>query len=215
MIRLFCGYDHREALGFSVFIRSVIDSCKEPVAITPLAWKQRDGSNAFTYARFLVPYYCGFKGYAIWADGSDMLLRADLAELSIPTGAAVGVVKHDYKTQHPRKYIGTEMECANEDYPRKNWSSLIVWDCSYHGHRVLTPDFVTQAEGKYLHRFEWLPEARIHSLHHDWNHLVSEQDHDPFAKLVHWTLGNPQFEHYKNAPFAQEWRAYVPRETRI
>jgi hypothetical protein len=36
---------------------------------------------------------------------------------------AVAVVKHDYKTKHRRKYIGTPLEADNADYPRKNWSS--------------------------------------------------------------------------------------------
>jgi hypothetical protein len=32
-------------------------------------------------SRFLVPWLCNFKGHAIFADGSDMICLADIAEL--------------------------------------------------------------------------------------------------------------------------------------
>ena len=103
MIRIFAGYDPREAIGFHVFCQSLIERTTCPVAITPFYGKQRDGTNAFIYQRFLVPYFTGFKGKAIFMDASDMLMLGDIDELNKlfdPT-KAVQVVKHDYKTQHP------------------------------------------------------------------------------------------------------------------
>ena len=82
MIRLFAGYETREAVGFHVFAHSVIERASKPIVITPLsAMSMPQGSNAFTLSRFLVPWLCGFKGHAIFADASDMLCLADIAEL--------------------------------------------------------------------------------------------------------------------------------------
>jgi hypothetical protein len=80
--RLFAGYDAREAIGFHVFVASVLERASVPVAVHALDDKGLPvGSNAFTFSRFLVPWLCGFQGRAIFADGSDMLMQADIAEL--------------------------------------------------------------------------------------------------------------------------------------
>jgi len=206
MIRIFAGYDPRESVGYHVFCQSVIEHTTEPVAITPFYGKQRDGTNAFIYQRFLVPYFTGFKGRAIFMDASDMLMLTNIAELHKlfdPT-KAVQVVKHEYKTKHKKKYIGTKMEAKNEDYPRKNWSSMILWNCEHPANRCLTPDYVDDHAGSELHRFNWLPEKLIGDLLKEWNVLVGEQD-NPNAKIAHYTLGIPEFTHYKNCAYSQEW----------
>jgi hypothetical protein len=39
-----------------------------------------------------------------------------------------------------------------------------------------------------------------------WNWLVGEYDQPPQdVKNVHWTVGGPYFNEYKDADFAQEW----------
>jgi hypothetical protein len=86
MINLYAGFDPREEVGFHCFTSSVIERTSIPVSITPLHAPMLGallpaGSNAFTLTRFLVPWLQGYKGYAIFADGSDMLCQADLAEL--------------------------------------------------------------------------------------------------------------------------------------
>lgn len=214
MIRLFCGFDPREAVGFHAFMQSVVEKT-ECVQIIPLTGNQRDGTNSFTYARFLVPYLCDWSGWAIFADGSDMLLRADLEELWAhrKAGYAVQVVKHEYQTKHPVKYVGTELESANVDYPRKNWSSLMLWDCGHYMNRKLTPEFVEKQPGSYLHRFEWLPDERIGELPAEWNWL-DEYGENKEAKLLHWTTGIPGFYEYRNAPHAEEWKDAVRKLTR-
>ena len=208
MIRIFAGYDPREAVGYHVFCQSLIERTKEPVAITPFFGKQRDGSNAFIYQRFLVPYFTGFKGRAIFMDASDMLMLGDIDELNKlfdPT-KAVQVVKHDYKTQHSKKYINTPMETKNEDYPRKNWSSLILWNCEHPRNNVLTPDYIDDHSGSDLHRFTWLPDSLIGDLPKQWNVLVGEQD-NPNAKIAHYTLGIPEFFHYKDCDHSKPWHS--------
>lgn len=135
-----------------------------------------------------------------------MLMLTNIAELHKlfdPT-KAVQVVKHEYKTKHKKKYIGTKMEAKNEDYPRKNWSSMILWNCEHPANRCLTPDYVDDHAGSELHRFNWLPEKLIGDLLKEWNVLVGEQD-NPNAKIAHYTLGIPEFVHYKYCDYAQQW----------
>ena len=142
MIRLFTGYDLREAVGWGVFAASVLARAKAPFQLIPLSWQQADGSNAFTYARFLVPQLCEYKGWAIFADGCDMVCLADINELweLCDSRYAVQVVKHSYKTLDHRKYRGTEMECRNVSYPRKNWSSLMLINCAHENARPQLED---------------------------------------------------------------------------
>lgn len=207
LIKVFAGYDPREAIGFSVFVRSLLEYASVPVEIIPLSGPQRDGTNAFIYQRFLTPSLCGFKGTAIFLDASDMLMRADIAELAALADPfkAVQVVKHDYKTKHPRKYVGTALEADNRSYARKNWSSAIIWNCGHYANRFLTPENVAEATGADLHRFAHLPDGLIGELPAEWNHLVGEQKCDN-PKIVHFTLGIPAMAHYQDCDFAREWR---------
>ena len=178
---------------------------RQSFSITPLSGCQRDGSNAFTYSRFLVPYLCDFQGTAIFLDGSDMLMRSDVSELAALADPqfAVQVVQHSYRPLHTRKYIGTTMEAPNAEYPRKNWSSVILWNCEHHSNRWLTPEAVQTATGPALHRFSWLPPNQIGALPSDWNHIVGEPQ---YAKIAHFTLGIPSIPHYQDCAYAEEWR---------
>ena len=207
MIRVFCGYDSREAFGFHVFTESLIRHASEPVSIIPLTGEQRDATNRFGHARFLVPYLCDFKGTAIFLDASDMLMRADIAELAklADPQYAVQVVQHAYQTLHPRKYLGTEMEAPNADYPRKNWSSVVIWNCEHWNNAWLEPHVVQEMTGGFLHRFSWLRDEHIGTLPAEWNALIGEQ-HVLEPKVAHFTLGIPAIDHYKDWDYAQEWQ---------
>src|SRR5256885_16075164 len=87
MIRVFIGFDQREAVAYHVCSQSIIEHASLPVAIHPLHKGmlkdfdgQRDGSNAFTFSRYLVPYLCDFTGWAIWLDG-DMVVDFVISKL--------------------------------------------------------------------------------------------------------------------------------------
>jgi lipopolysaccharide biosynthesis glycosyltransferase len=151
-----------------------------------------------------VPYLNNFKGVALFVDG-DMICRTDIAEIlaNFDNDEAVKVVKHYYTTKHPVKYLGAK----NEDYPKKNWSSVILWNCGHWLNKQLTPKFIQEKTGKYLHRFEWLkyPEEQVGKLDESWNHLVGEYDYDPDAKLAHFTLGTPCFNGYQDCDYSDEW----------
>ena len=210
MIRLFIGYDPREAVVYHVCVNSIIRQASQPLSFTPLALRtlpryaerHRDGSNQFIYSRFLVPELMGYTGWALYIDG-DMLLRADIAELwkLRDESKAVLCVHHDYRTKMRQKYLGAK----NEDYPRKNWSSVMLWNCGHPANRALTPAFVEQASGAQLHRFTWLKDDLIGELPKVWNWLPDELGPNPAAKLLHWTLGAPCFNEFADAPMAEEW----------
>lgn len=209
-IQVFIGYDPVEAIAYHVCSNSIIRKSSRPVSIAPLSLNlmshyresHADGSNQFINSRFLVPSLMNHEGWAIFMDG-DMILRDDIAELwkLRDDRYAVMVVKHDYKTRSGMKYFGSR----NEDYPRKNWSSLILWNCAHPLNRQLTPEFVERSSGAILHRFSWIPDECIGSLPIEWNWLADEFGSNPDAKLVHFTLGAPCFHDYADVPMAGEW----------
>jgi hypothetical protein len=176
---------------------------------------QRDGTNAFIYTRFLIPFLQGFTGWAIFADGADMICQADISELYALRDhyKAVQVVKHDYKTKHPRKYVGTGMEARNDDYPCKNWSSLMLINCSHFAWRQMTPEKIAAMTGPELHRFSWMADEFVGSLPLEWNWIADEHGPNPDAKLIHWTAGIPAWPAYKDTPMADEWREAASKVT--
>ena len=210
-IPVFVGYDPREAIAYHTCVNSIIRNSSRPVAIVPVAsnlFKEysethTDGSNHFIYTRFLVPYLMDYQGWAIFIDG-DMIVRGDIAELwdLKQYTKDVMVVKHDYKTRMTEKYLGS----PNEDYPRKNWSSVILWNCNALRNRILTPEFVQQSTGAFLHRFSWIADDRLGELPAEWNWLDVEYEYNPLAKLVHYTLGTPCFHEFADqGDFSDEW----------
>jgi len=209
-INIVVGFDQRESVAYHTFTQSIIEKSSLPVAFIPLAINtlkdyaetHTDKSNDFVYSRFLTPYLYDFKGWAIFADG-DMICQVDIKELwdLRVESKALLVVKHDYQTKAHQKYLGN----INENYPRKNWSSIILWNCAHPKHKVLTPDFITNQTGKYLHRFSWLDDADIGELPPEWNWLAIEYPENRKAKLIHYTLGTPCFKDYENTEMSDIW----------
>ena len=131
------------------------------------------------------------------------IIRGDIVELwnLRELDKDVLVVKHDYQTCMPVKYLGAK----NEDYPRKNWSSVILWNCNSFPNRQLTPEFVQTSSGSFLHRFSWLDDNRIGDLPPEWNWLPDEYGPNLNAKLLHYTLGAPCFQEFADTPQGNEW----------
>lgn len=210
LIRLVVGFDARETIAYHVFCQSVLENTSLPVSFLPLVEKSlavykethHDGSNRFTYTRFLTPFLMNFEGWAIFADG-DMVCRSDIAELWKLRDAskAVQVVKHEYLTKSSTKYLGNK----NENYPRKNWSSVILWNCGHPENRCLTPDLVSSKDGKFLHRFQWLADSLVGEFDKEWNWLAIEYDDNPSAKLIHYTLGTPCFRDFRDCSSSEHW----------
>jgi lipopolysaccharide biosynthesis glycosyltransferase len=209
-VKIYIGFDQRESVAYHTFVQSLIDHASIPLDITPLAVKtlkgyeerHEDKSNDFVYSRFLIPFLNDFKGWAIFVDG-DMICQTDIKELLDlrDNSRALQVVKHDYKTKANQKYLGN----INQDYPRKNWSSVILWNCEHPKHKLLTPNFIANESGKYLHRFSWLEDSEIGGLPKEWNWLATEYPNNDQANIIHYTLGTPCFKDYRDTEMSDIW----------
>ena len=161
MFRIFIGYDERESIAYHTLCNSILRHSSKPVSITPLNLRNLDGvfqrpkdvrqSNTFSFSRFLVPFLCGYQGQALYMD-CDMLARCDIVRLFEDYSCvdhAVSVVKHDYQSKVDVKYLGNRQY----NYPRKNWSSLVLWNCAHTSNKVVSPKFVENEDPATLHRF--------------------------------------------------------------
>lgn len=216
IFRIFIGYDPVEKVAWHTLAQSIINTASVPVAIIPLNVRSLKNvyerkfderqSNEFSFTRFLVPYLSGYKGWSLFMD-CDMMLRRDVAELielcTQDKSKAVYVVKHDYTSKISVKYLNK----IQYSYPRKNWSSFVLWNNEHVSNKVLDVDKVNSAEASFLHRFSWLEDDVIGELPVSWNWLVGEYEHkDEEVYNVHWTLGGPYFNEFASVDFADDWR---------
>jgi hypothetical protein len=223
VIKVFVGFDRVESVAWHTMVHSILRQSSRPVAIVPIFLdnlrgiftRERDPkqSNDFSFTRFLVPYLCGYEGYGIFFD-CDMMLRTDIARIfdavEADPGRAVYVVQHDYEPQDKVKFLNT----VQYKYPRKNWSSVVLWNCSHTSNRAVTTDFVNSASGMELHRFSWLKDEEIGELDLRWNWLVGEYAEPPADVFnVHWTVGGPYFLEYQDVDFSGEWFKEAMRMT--
>jgi hypothetical protein len=169
-------------------------------------WDEISGapmSTGHAIARFLVPALCEYKGWALFTDG-DVLFRADVGDLfalADPT-KAIQVVQHAHD---PRERVKMEGH-AQTTYARKNWSSVILWNCGHPSNQKLTVDLVNRVPGRDLHRFCWLDDSEIGALPARWNVLIGTEA-DPDPALVHFTEGLPDMAGYEHCAFAEDWYA--------
>lgn len=213
MIRVFIGFDEREAVAFSVLSRSINHRASEPVAIAPVALSQLEGayrrprdplqSTDFSFSRFLTPWLCDYRGWAVFMD-CDMLVLEDIAELwkLRDDRFAVQVVKHHHVPKEETKFLGAKQT----KYGKKNWSSVMLMNCERC--TALTPEYVNAASGLELHQFKWLAsDDLIGEIPSRWNHLVGYDTPRRDAALVHYTTGGPYFDEYRDCEYAAEWFA--------
>jgi hypothetical protein len=211
--KIFIGRDSREPIAWQVLAHSILRRATQPIAIYPLSlpllkrcyWRERGPteSTEFSLTRFLVPYLCGFKGFALFLD-CDMLCRADIGDIMLYPlaypGHAVYVAQHNYIPKDLIKFDGHEQT----KYPRKNWSSAMLFDCAKC--TALTPEYVNKATGLELHRFTWLQDEQIGALPLTWNYLIGEenQSQEP-PQIVHFTNAGPWHSHYQLGEYGAEW----------
>ena len=215
-INIYIGWDSREAVAADVCAYSIQQLTSVPVNIVYLKQDElretklytRDvdklASTEFTFTRFLVPYLNNYKGFAIFCD-CDFLALHDLVDLinQADPKKAVQVVKHDYTPP-----VGVKMDGQTQTiYPRKNWSSMVLWNCAHKDNKKVNLEFVNTATGQELHRFTWLKDKDIGELSPEWNWLVGwyREGRDGYPKFLHYTEGGPWFEEYKDCEYAQEW----------
>ena len=159
-------------------------------------------STQFAISRFFVPRLAG-SGWAMFLD-CDMLVRTDLSHLFAmrDPSKAVMCVKHNYQPIMTVKMDGQQQT----KYSRKNWSSVMLFNCDHPANARLTLELLNSAPGRDLHRFCWLEDSEIGTLDLEWNWLAGESEPVENPLIVHHTLGAPCMTGYENAPYADEWR---------
>lgn len=217
--KIFVGYDPREDLAYEVCCYSLRKRSSIPIEIIPikqselrksgLYWRERGQteSTEFSFSRFLTPYLANYEGWAMFVD-CDFLYLGDIKELRdlVDDRYAIMCVQHDYTPKEKTKMDGV----VQTVYPRKNWSSMVLYNCEHPKNKVLTADVVNSQTGAYLHRFQWLEDPEIGSIPFVWNFLVGhnkaeENDLSTFPKAIHYTLGGPWFDAWKDCEFGDLW----------
>ncbi len=231
---IFLGFDPREYSAFAVAKESIrrfdrtipingvvlsdLRSCglyKRPTRRRlGKLWDEISGahmSTEFAISRFLVPELVERDngiGWALFMD-CDVLVRSNLQELRrlLDDDKALMCVKHDHR---PASNVKMDDQ-VQTSYPRKNWSSVMAFNCDHPSNRKLTVDLVNSLPGRDLHRFCWLKENEIGELPAEWNYLVGHTEGVDDPKIVHFTDGGPWLENFQSVPYADEWRDHLTR----
>lgn len=219
-MRVFIGHDEREAKAYAVAEHSLRKH--SGITATPLKAdrladqgllrrpQDRRGviydlpSNApcstdFAISRFLVPHLA-HTGWALFTD-CDVVFMADIAELATDDTKAVMVVKHGALNGSGEKMDGQ----AQLAYPRKNWSSVMLWNCDHPANKRLSLQDVNERPGRDLHAFYWLADSEIGELPREWNWLVGIQPKPAQPKIAHFTLGGPWLPGWYGAEHDDIW----------
>ena len=218
--KIYIGYDSKEPIASEICEFSLNKNSSKPIKINHIKlnevknkniyWRETDklGSTEFTFTRFLVPFLQNYNGWALFCD-SDFLWLEDVNELfSIADNKyAIMCVHHDYKPKNTKK----KLLSSQEIYPRKNWSSLVLWNCSHPSNKKVTPDLVNTETGKFMHRFGWLKDEEIGAISHEWNWLIGwyKEPEDGKPKALHYTEGGPWLgSDFQKKEYAEEWNKY-------
>lgn len=180
-MRIFVGVDQRQPLAYTVLQSSIIRRASKPVSITPLLIDQlpikRRGLTDFSFSRYLVPYLCDYQGWALFLD-ADMLALCDVFEFEAfqDESMAVQVV------QLPERF---------------EWPALMLFNCAKC--TELTPEFVDKGDPE---RLMW---GDVGDLPPDYHHLVGYHAPNPTARIVHFTMGIPEFPEVRPCEYMKEW----------
>ena len=159
----YIGYDSKEDIAYRVCKQSLIKNSSIEINVLSLklyeliskGYYKRSidplASTEFTYSRFLVPALSKYSGWAVFCD-CDFLFLADVANLfkDLKNDKAVYCVQHDYTPTEKHKMDGQQQTI----YPRKNWSSFIVFNCAHPSNKKLDVDLVNSESGSFLHQFQ-------------------------------------------------------------
>lgn len=225
-MRAFIGYDPSEESAFTVAAKTLLQTSgieaeplvEQKLRVQGMLWRPVDRrgrmhdlvSNAdqateFAISRFLVPFLCQ-TGWALFMD-CDMVVLRDVRSMIEQSGATLGGHKAVYVVQHnhqPREALkmGGQAQLA---YPRKNWSSVMLFDCDHPANRRLSLHDVNTRPGRDLHAFYWLHDSEIGELPAEWNWLVGVQPKPERPAIAHFTLGGPFTPGWKGAEHDELW----------
>lgn len=165
-------------------------------------------STEFAISRFLVPHLVKQSrkppyGLALFAD-CDILVRRSLTDLfhSFDNRYAVMCVKHNHVPTAATK-MGGQVQTG---YAKKNWSSVMIFNCDHPSNQALNLDLINTARGLHLHQFCWLKDEEIGEIGPEWNWLCGFSDPKIEPAIVHYTEGGPWLKGLEEIPYAVEWR---------
>lgn len=226
MLKVFIGWDTREAEAWRVLEHSIRRHSSNQVLIQPLIIGDlqyrglydrptimKDGrlfdvvseapmSTEFAITRFLTPLLAG-GGYALFMD-CDMLNLTNISDVLRYARAdhAVSVVKHTQDVLGEEKMDGQKQL----PYPRKNWSSFMLFNCDHPANKSrLTLDLINTATGRDLHRFCWLADEEIGELPLSWNWLEGYSGPTAHLDVIHYTRGGPWMKDWQDVDYADMW----------
>ena len=239
-LNVYIGYDSREQEAYEVCRHSLLKFNNEDFSVYPIPvkhqelrdmglfdrrwvidedgqyWDELDGkpfSTEFSHTRFALQEYATTvhkqTGWTMFVD-CDFLFRRPVKELFdlVDDKYAVMCVKFDWK---PSSTVKMDNKIQSS-YPRKLWSSLMLWNLDHPENKRMGYIKLNNAYGIDLHTFTWLNDDKlIGSIPEKWTHVpsVSLKDKDPFA--VHFSEGGPWFEKYENVEYAEEWKSVYTR----
>ena len=111
-------------------------------------------------------------------------------------------VKHKHNPKETKKFLGERQL----KYDKKNWSSFVIYNnkkC-----KILTPKFVSRANGLYLHQFRWTKDNLIGSIPRTWNILVGYDKIPKKFNALHYTSGGPYFKEFESLESSKYWHEY-------
>lgn len=214
--RVFIGWDPEHAEAAEVCRHSLLRHATIPLQVEFLRqdelraaghyWREEDDqvTTQYTYTRYLVPHLMDYSGLALYVDAGFVFL-SDVRELfqKFDPRATVNVVKHQYRPKNTTKLVDKPQHC----YPRKNWSSLVLWNCSHSDLTNITAKDVSERPASWLHKFEFVPPPTVHSLDIEWNWLVGwyHESQDGVPRALNFTEGGPWLANHQNCKYGWHW----------
>ena len=224
-MKVYIGYDEREHRAADVCARTLLRVtggeiepeflCVPKLQAQGLLTRVRDErggqdydlvSNEFTstrfnISRFLTPILCQ-QGYALFVDCDTIFLRDPRSMLiEVHARHAVSVVMHLQESKDQWKMLNQRQT----NYPRKNWSSVMLFNCDHAANRRLSLRDVNERIRHDLHQFYWLADAEIGLLQPRWNWLVNVSPKPANLGIAHFTLGGPFTEGWHGAEHDDLW----------
>lgn len=229
---IYIGYDPREKDYLDVLVYSIQKHASKAINIVPLVqeslrrsglyfrthdvengqkvdmFDKRPFSTEFSFTRFLVPFLNQHSGLALYMD-CDMFVRSDITEVFERYGSDKHAISCVQSSYYPNDTTKMDNQVQHV-YPRKNWSSFVLWNCSHPAIKELTVHDVNTKSGSWLHAFSWCESEYVGSISEHWNWIDGYTSDKVIPRNVHFTTGGPMFRNWKGKReidnhYAKEW----------
>ncbi len=146
MINIYIGYDEHHSITYDACKFSIIKgNSKYDINVIPINYNTINSydrimdkyeSTQFSFARFWVPYESNYKGISIFCD-SDFIFMDSIDNLIdlYDDRYAIMCCQHNYTPNSDIKMNGK----IQSSYPRKNWSSLMIFNNEHPKNKTLNP----------------------------------------------------------------------------